>query len=150
MPVTPDDLLQYAKSLLSANNEAALRAAISRAYYACFHVFSSFAICHRHELPRFSYKSGRDTRSIEPYENPEFKAGVIHHGWIRPLLEKSTDRHTKEVGRKFHSIYTYRRQADYMLQSPISSSEAKTYLDEIEDVYKSLRTININSWPRNI
>ena len=102
----PEDFLILAKELHSSGNEAALRSATSRAYYAAFH------------------------RGREMLTSMNFKisTGAAAHGDICNYLQNSGDRRAEAAGQKLESLRSARNKADYRLDIPHIATYSNTSL----------------------
>jgi hypothetical protein len=85
-----DQYLVLAKELSFKEGEAAMRSAISRAYYAAYHT----ARRHRGSKSALSTQSGS-------------------HGAVWKALKESGNRDWRKAGNQGRDILEYRRQADY-------------------------------------
>jgi len=113
----PEDFLILAKELHSKGNEAALRSATSRAYYAAFH-------------------KGREVLTSMNFKIVKATA----HKDICRYLQYSGDREVIAAGLKLDSLRTMRNKADYDLdiQHVATRSNTSFHLAEAEKIIDAL------------
>lgn len=114
MTVTPEDLLQLAKRLLSDEGpEVAFRSATSRAYYAAFHSARE-----------------RADELCPTVDRAEVRGGsheVIVHRYI-----KRNDMAARSIAYQLRDLKAKRELADYELRMPWSIAESKTHVASAE------------------
>jgi uncharacterized protein (UPF0332 family) len=118
MPVTPVDLLQFARELLGARSELSDRAAASRAYYGAFHACRSV-----HGTLPYAAGSSRGAHAavIEDLRNflgnpPEFQ------------------RRIRILGTLLKQLKGIREHADYDIADLFTSDEAAEALTQAERI----------------
>jgi len=114
----PEDFLTLAKELHSSGNEAALRSATSRAYYAAFH-------------------KGREIIASMKFK---LSTGSAAHGEICNYLQNSGDSMMVAAGQKLESLRSIRNKADYRLdiQHVATSSNTSLHLANAEKIIDAL------------
>ena len=127
MAVTPQDLLQYAESLIQESGEIRLRNAAGRAFYAAVHA------CR----PIYNQL---DT-------GPETREGT-HQKMIRLFSEyhgpdESISRRIRALGAMYKQVRDLRSKADYEIESDFTEGEAKTVLGTVRRIVE--RTAELSS-----
>jgi uncharacterized protein (UPF0332 family) len=114
----PEDFLILAKELHLSGNEAALRSATSRAYYAAFH-------------------KGREMLASM---NFKLSTGPAAHGEICNYLQNSGDSRMEAAGQKLGSLRSIRNKADYRLdiQHVATHSNTSLHLADAEKIIDAL------------
>lgn len=97
---TWNDYLTLAESLASSSDEAALRTAISRAYYASFHTAEDICRDLHIAVPRFTAHGGWDS-SV--------------HSRVIAALRAHPNPHLQHAGKLLTSMRKSRNTADYQL-----------------------------------
>lgn len=122
MAIAPSDLLKLAGSLLAAGDEASLRSAISRAYYAAYHATLPIV----NALPAVSASGGIHAE---------------HVGRLRqcPPRERCAVK-IKTLGRLLNQERLSRRLADYFLDRAVTSTTAG------DSVKVSARAVELANW----
>ena len=119
--IDPDDFLRLAKMLAAesfAKNEAALRTAISRAYY------SSFLKC-----KMFAVENGQI--QLREYDRPEHpRPGEIHRAVRDALFEIDYGR----IAAKLKGLFDMRVTADYRHQDTVDNRAAGEAINLSEDI----------------
>jgi uncharacterized protein (UPF0332 family) len=110
------DFLSVAKGLLSAGTEAAWRSAVSRAYYAIFHVARELLEDLGFAVPRGDRAHG--------------------HLWLR--LSNCGDPPVENAGRELSDLRRERNRADYDVNVPLSSSTAAALVRDAEQIMLAL------------
>jgi uncharacterized protein (UPF0332 family) len=100
--MTGSDFLPLANRLAAASSEAEWRTAISRAYYAAFHVA-------RQLLEELGFRVPWADRA---------------HAYLTMRLNNCGDAQIQHAASNLHSLRSLRNQADYDLQRPIRQSVA--------------------------
>jgi uncharacterized protein (UPF0332 family) len=109
--------LNTARSLAAnTNDEAALRSAVSRAYYAAFGLASLRAVAENKHVP----------------STGEAHAVVWKH------FESASDRFRKKIGADGKRLRWRRRQADYDASAKISSAEVSDSLNTADSIIRFL------------
>lgn len=122
--VTPEDLLAAAEKFLLAQplDEAHVRAAISRAYYAAYHAAYAF----HGELPlpgRLSDRPGGEHENlIQRLERPD------------PRLHDEVTRISKLLAVRLRAMRDVRLRADYKLQTDVIAEEARKIIIQARGV----------------
>ena len=93
--------LVCAKRLAASDDEADLRSAISRAYYAAFHTAMEFCRAVRIPMPYEVVRSG--------------KSDTSQHSRVIVALQKNANAHLRDAGLRLASLRTWRNSADYRL-----------------------------------
>lgn len=125
MPVTPPELLRFAKSI-ACDSEAACRAAISRAYYCAYHAAAPIAF----HLPK-----SKDYDLTGHLRHSEVKSRLA--AWRIPpawsdAAKKSGDIHT--VKRAYKAALVARATADYQLDAPITQDDVRLQIERVEPI----------------
>ena len=102
--MNPEDFLSLARELYLKGNEAALRSATSRAYYAAFH----------------------KSREMLTSMNIRVGTGAPAHGDISRYLQYSEDRSVTAAGVKLDSLRSMRNKADYDLNTKRVATRSNT------------------------
>ena len=93
--------LMLAKRLAASEDEADLRTAISRAYYAAFHIAIEYCLTVRVRIP---YAVVRDGKSDTSY-----------HSRVIGALRSHANLHVREAGERLVFLRRWRNSADYRL-----------------------------------
>lgn len=128
MAIQPRDLHDLAAFLAQQNGEAALRAAISRAYYACFHAVISLARQKNIPPSNRSRHRGEHQKRIGGLE--EFGVARGPQGTRFVLLAK-----------QLWNLKTLREEADYQLDLTMTvqdRQQAMVQADRLMDLTQSL------------
>lgn len=112
--ITPADFLAIAQQL-SGSNEAELRTAVSRAYYAAFHQAQATA-------EKFTYKP-----------NPKSKSS---HQDLMNFLARFGDPDYKTAADSLKRARRLRKKADYRLSDGITAEDAQTCIDLAQQVFE--------------
>ena len=86
-----DGYLQLAKDLSKKSDGACLRSAVSRAYYACFHLVKDYAEKH----------------------NESFAENSLVHDQVRAFLNNNADLNLQSIGKKQSLLKKARMACDY-------------------------------------
>jgi hypothetical protein len=116
MPVTHDQLLEYACGLPSAN-ELDFRAAVNRGYYAAYHAARLF-----HE----NLESGGcpPTRPVGLHER-------LYHQLTNPTVSDAAMKtRSRQIGLMGRDLKTHRTNADYELDETISKEDAAYVIEQ--------------------
>lgn len=115
----PIEFLTLAEDLANrVNNEASLRTAISRAYYAAYHKSLESLLSYNRSLERI-IKSEKERTLF-------FGRGISEHRAVHQLIR---DKLNEGAGSMLYQLFRLRKRADYDLNVRISS----------DDVSKSLK-----------
>lgn len=122
MPVTPEQLLQQAKSI-ALTGEPEIRNAIGRGYYAAYHAAKAF-----HEsLPTSGFAAsnvGAHEELIQCLVNPSLST-------TDPLCNKS-----RRIGYILKAIKPHRVKSDYYLDQTVESTLAAEVINDAERLMK--------------
>lgn len=125
MPQSPKDFIEIAKDLrLSAQNEAALRACISRAYYGAHHALHPlFSTCLVNCTPANSDRVGHREafRWLEAWKVKDPKLEALKHAAMI-------------AAKQLKAAIALRERADYRLGENISTNDADIQQKRAEDV----------------
>lgn len=127
MPVTPPDLLRFAKTL-ECNSETACRAAISRAYYCAYHAAVPIA----QRLPK---SKGYDLTGHLRHSEVKNRLAA----WKIPPAWNETSQKSGNVGevkRAYKAALVARALADYDLGLPVSADDVKLQIERVEPILK--------------
>jgi hypothetical protein len=113
--MTPRDLIDLANDLCADDREAAWRAAISRAYYGCFHASAHFL---RHA----------------GFEVPQAEQA---HGYLWKRLQNCGQWELIAVGRDLSELRSIRNRADYEIEKAIDHRLATA------QVLRALRLLDV-------
>ena len=108
----PEDFLRLAEELASKDDEASLRTAISRAYYALFHNGRRILIMHRKILYTHKIRMPRGRRAH--YEIPEILR-ILAIELCNPFYQMLAD--------EMETLREHREKADYEIDKPFMSRE---------------------------
>ena len=113
-----DEFIRFAGLLVArfASDEAALRTAVSRAYYGAYHV--AIRLLSRACTER------------------------LDHGSVRRLLKESGNPVAGQAGRRLDNLQSDRIKADYRLDAPITLPFAKINIERAVQVNALLATLN--------
>lgn len=121
MPVGSDDILKCARAISAQSNlnEAAIRAAVGRAYYSAFHGCRAWHA----KLP----EPGRLPLGFVGGDHLELSARLLNPGpsVTSPLRESSMKR-----GIRLRTLHGERVKADYDLFETLDSADARAALNE--------------------
>ena len=115
------DFLGIASALARDTSEAAWRSAVSRAYYAAFHV-------------------ARELLESMGFSVPH---GDRAHGYLWLRLQNCCDSLTQDAGRDLKMLRGDRNGADYNLHQPSSKVEARRCIDLAQGIIQSLDAARI-------
>jgi uncharacterized protein (UPF0332 family) len=110
------DFLHLAQSLLSGSTEAEWRSAVSRAYYAAFHVARDLLLHCQFAVPR----------------------GEQAHGYLWLRLSNASAAAVIAAGRDLKSVRSSRNWADYDLGSPVVQLTAMAQVQIASNVIRIL------------
>jgi uncharacterized protein (UPF0332 family) len=110
------DYLPLARSLVTGSTEAEWRTAISRAYYAAFHVARDLLIALGFQVPRADRAHG--------------------YLWIR--LANSGEAAVQMAGNRLNALRGQRNRADYDQRSSIPVATATNDVQAAEDIIRAL------------
>lgn len=110
MPVTPEQLLEYACALPSAN-ELDFRASVNRGYYAAYHAARIF-----HE----NLESG----GFPPTANVGVHERLYHQLTNPTVSDAALKTRSKQIGLMGRDLKTRRKNADYELDETVSKEDA--------------------------
>jgi uncharacterized protein (UPF0332 family) len=113
------EFLAVAKGLLATGTEGAWRSAVSRAYYAVFHVA-------RELLENLGFAVPRADRAHS-------------HLWLR--LSNCGEPHLQDSGRELNDLRRERNRADYDVNIPLSTSTAAALIQDAERIIQALDTV---------
>lgn len=116
MSVTHSDFLRSAKNILRADDEIAIRNAVSRAYYAAYHC--SLALDHG-------------------FGSTENQNGGIHTQWVQRLTSHPNMKF-KSVGYILNTLRGRRATADYDLENDIDDIFAQTVISDTERLIRKV------------
>ena len=124
------DFLKLAQRLASGNSEAEWRSAVSRGYYASFHVASSFVTSLGFTVP----------------EGPQA------HGFLSYGLQNCDIEKVEVIGNKFNSLKSLRINADYRLGRTINKKTSDKNVQRAERIISEIESIanNNSSLKQNI
>jgi uncharacterized protein (UPF0332 family) len=111
------DYLTLAETLVGGSVEAEWRSAVSRAYYAAFHVA-------RNSLRACSFTVPRAEKA---------------HTYLVYRLSNSGHADTEVAGRKLDLLRTWRNEADYDFDGTLDQGDAATYVAKAKEVIQALR-----------
>jgi uncharacterized protein (UPF0332 family) len=111
-----DDFLLLAKRLANGSTEAEWRSAVSRAYYAVFHIGREF-------MQSLGFRVPRDDRA---------------HKYLSWRLSNSGNPASKEAGFDLDSLRAQRNEADYDLRRVVSKEVALSGIQFAEQIIQSL------------
>jgi len=114
------DFLDTARSWAGRGREADERSAVSRAYYACFHVARDFLAALRFRTPRADRA----------------------HNYLYVRLNNCGLRHVEGAAIRLDILRGLRNQADYDLHRPLSSSAAPDSIADAEFVIRTLDALS--------
>ncbi len=127
MAITPQDLLEYAESLILESGEIRLRNAAGRAFYAAYH--SCLPLCDRLE-------SGPDLR--EGTHRRIIRLLSDYHG-----PDESISRRIRALGVMYKQVRDLRSKADYEIDSDFTEGEAEMVLGTVKRIVE--RTAELSS-----
>lgn len=113
------DFLNSARRLAAGPDESDWRSAVSRAYYAAFHV-------------------ARDLLAALGFQTPRADRA---HNYLYARLNNSGDAGVEDVAKRLHELRRRRNQADYDLLPPLPRQDAASYIAMAERVVQSLDTL---------
>lgn len=123
MPFTWADYLTVANTLNAAGDEASLRAAVSRAYYAVF---------------------GEAKEAAETEKGEEFSTGSIHEAVIN-YFDGSTDNSRKAFAANLKRLKSSRVRADYHRNRVVDARYASQAISEATNLLTDLSAISSSS-----
>lgn len=116
MPVTPEQLFEYANSL-SNDSELVCRASVNRSYYAAYHAAKIF----HDNLPSGGYPPKNSTGMHE----------TLYHKLKHPTVDDpELKTKSRQIGYMGIELKTIRKNADYDLNTAISKDEAIYALEQ--------------------
>jgi uncharacterized protein (UPF0332 family) len=118
--MTGRDFLAVATALAAGKTEAEWRSAISRAYYAAFHVAREFLTTLRFRVP----------------------AGEQAHAYIWLRLSNTGDPKNDVLGRLLRDLRGRRNTADYDLARARTASNAQDALNDAKDLIAQLAALS--------
>lgn len=125
MPVTPEALLHTSEVLLNAaQDEAGVRAAVSRIYYSAYHKSLQCA-----NLPK-----DRPGSSIS-----------VHRNLIDNYKNDAKNLHRQAVGDILEGLRKHRVIADYRLNVPVSALSAQNDLAQAKKLFERLAALGTAS-----
>lgn len=119
MAVTVEQLLQLGRTLASSDDEASLRSAVSRSYYAAYHRALSWE-SQRVPGSNSGPSGGEHQKLINRLRNPD------------PGLDEEVRRHSKMTAAKLETLRVRRVTADYAIHCSFTPTEAATQLAQVE------------------
>ena len=130
MSIKARDLVEFAADLIKpGSSEAALRAGVSRAYYAGYHALTSFA----YRLPRSARCKEDDQRlgHTELVERlREWKTSDVHPDLPGMIATKGQLWRAVDAARKARVI------ADYRLSNEFSFAEAQSHINRVRMILR--------------
>ncbi len=120
MPIQPHELIECAIELLNKKNEAHNRAAVSRAYYACYHKAK----------PQLEY--------LDP--PPRSGQGGVHENLIR-TLEHASATQVKGIGYRLRQLRSLRVAADYEIDDAFGPNKAQAAVGDAKTIYEEIALI---------
>jgi hypothetical protein len=125
MPIRPVELLRFAKTL-DRRDEAARRAAISRAYYCAYHAALPVA----EKLPP---AAGYDVPNRIPHRQiaDRLKDWKIPAGWSKASKRAGNP---AMVAKQYRAALTRRKRADYELDGVIPPVDVEIQLKRVADI----------------
>ena len=128
MAITPEDLLQYAESLVLDGNEISTRAAAGRAFYAVYHFY----------IPILNQiDTGKKTRE------------GTHHKIIRLFTgynggpNEDASRKIRAIGAMYRQAREIRSRADYQIDSEFSKDEAHLLVETAKRISSRISELKI-------
>jgi uncharacterized protein (UPF0332 family) len=115
------DFLPLAKSLLKDMTEAGRRSAVSRAYYAAFHVA-------RRLMDDLGFAVPRADQA---------------HGYLWLRLSNSSDLAVVDAGQRLGTLRRKRNFADYDVAASLSISEATAHVVDAEEIIQIFDAANV-------
>ena len=122
MNMDPREFLTLARQLALASNEAAWRSAVSRAYYAAFHVAKQLLEDLGFAVPRADRAHG--------------------HVWLR--LSNCGDLEVQDTGTDLNELRSDRNMADYDLARPLRLAVMRNQLLSAADIIRVLETASLD------
>ena len=113
-----DGYLALAKKLASDNDEACLRSAVSRAYYACFHLVKDYA---------------------EKLTGTTFALDGIAHKQVTDFLNQSTDANLQALGSVQARLRIRRAACDYDKTIANISGCAQVSIKDAESIFSKVK-----------
>ncbi len=148
--ITPDKLMDLARSLLDGQpDEAACRAAISRAYYALYHEVGAI-IKSKHLQALMKYLNNEytnmmpDRAKVEVCDSNEMRRYNLHKDYAI-VLGKLIDNNTEQ---KFKTFVGKRHEADYDLSKHKSKFDKVDSSDLVNAIVKFLGEIKVKLCPQ--
>ena len=117
--MNPRDFLALADTLIQGSTEAAWRSAVSRAYYASFHVAREFLETLRFRVPHADRA----------------------HGYIWLRLANAGHEETQLAGNKLKTLRSGRNRADYDLTQPLHQERAAELVGAAQNIVQLLEQI---------
>lgn len=117
MSVCPADFLESAKTLAMDKSEIAKRNALSRSYYAAYHL----------------------SKTLFPLARGVAVKG-IHKTYIDFLKNHSPGSIERKLGLSLSTLYARRIRADYRLDDPIGPTEVALQISATVDLFNKLAT----------
>ena len=118
MSVTPTDFLNSAVVLSADADEMAQRNALSRAYYAAFHI-------------------AKERISLDDAEDPEERK-CMHRRYIDQLQQHGSGSNERQVGGRLNQMYQRRILADYRLKEGLRHDAVARQIDVARQVFHLL------------
>lgn len=128
MAITPEDLLQYAESLILGGNEISARAAAGRAFYAAHHFCKPIL------------------KQIDP--NPNTQEGT-HHKIIRLFSNyyggrnEDVSRKIRAIGAMYRQVREIRSRADYEIDSEFAKDDARLLVETAKRISSRISELRI-------
>ena|SRR5579875_1938623 len=146
-----DELLEHASRLLQPGGrsiaEADVRRAVSSAYYALFHLLveaGTNLLCPEQPVElRAQFKRAfvhSDMKKVCKQFETGKKASMS--STLRNLLTEPVEPELLEVAKAFVDLQAMRHQADYVLDSPISSTEAAIHVAKAKEAFQCWQAIH--------
>jgi uncharacterized protein (UPF0332 family) len=114
------DFLDVAWHLLEGESEAAWRSAVSRAYYAAFHV----------------------ARELMIRNGFVVQGGEAAHAYLWRRLSNGGNREVQTAGNRLNLLRGVRNQADYQLDASFSQALADAQVQTAQDIVDLLEALN--------
>lgn len=120
MSITPADWFEFARSLL-ADSEASSRTAVSRAYYAGYHLCKEFADFLEVDIPRGQGSHGALIDALA--------------GWNDESPDSEREKSVRKLGLRLSRVRTMRTRADYDVSLTHRPQHAQDAIDEVNSLF---------------
>lgn len=118
MSISPDAFLESAKRIVQGAEEVDHRNAVSRAYYAVYHVCREFA---------------------KSMEWPQWADTGTHSALIDAFTDRTDTAH-KSIGYLLETCRRSRVLADYGIEMSLKVSEARTVINQCDRIFTKVRS----------